>query len=67
MDMLFGTFASKSLFIVRVVLGVISSAGARKCSLLRWTGLRGVIATSSNRSVRNADVLAALSRLGGVA
>jgi putative oxidoreductase len=45
MDMLFGTFASKSLLIVRVVLGIIFFAhGAQK--VFGWfggPGLRGVI------------------------
>jgi putative oxidoreductase len=45
MDMLFGTFASKSLLIVRVVLGVIFLAhGAQKvCGCFGGPGLRGVI------------------------
>lgn len=45
MDMLFGTFASKSLFIVRVALGIIFFAhGAQK--VFGWfggPGLRGLI------------------------
>ena len=45
MDMLFGTFASKSLLIIRVVLGIIFFAhGAQK--VFGWfggPGLRGVI------------------------
>src|ERR1700694_777995 len=72
MDMLFGTFASKSLLIVRVVLGVIFLAhGAQK--VFGWfggPGLRGVIAYFKQALGVPAPltVLAALTEfLGGVA
>jgi putative oxidoreductase len=72
MDMLFGTFASKSLLIVRVVLGVIFFAhGAQK--VFGWfggPGLRGVIAyfKQSLGVPAPLTVLAALTELlGGLA
>lgn len=72
MDMLFGTFASKSLLIVRVVLGVIFFAhGAQK--VFGWfggPGLKGVIAYFRQALGVPAPltVLAALTELlGGLA
>ena len=52
MEILFATFASKSLFIVRVVLGVIFLLTApRRCSAgLAGPGFAASSATSSNRS-----------------
>jgi putative oxidoreductase len=72
MDMLLGTFASRPLFIVRVVLGVIFFAhGAQK--VFGWfggPGLRGVIAYFKQALGVPAPltVLAALTEfLGGLA
>ena len=72
MDMLFGTFASKSLFIIRVALGIIFFAhGAQK--VFGWfggPGLKGVIAYFRQALGVPAPltVLAALTELlGGLA
>jgi putative oxidoreductase len=72
MDMLFGTFASKSLFIIRVALGIIFFAhGAQK--VFGWfggPGLKGVIAYFRQTLGVPAPltVLAALTELlGGLA
>jgi putative oxidoreductase len=72
MDMLFGTFASKSLFIIRVGLGIIFFAhGAQK--VFGWfggPGLKGVIAYFRQALGVPAPltVLAALTELlGGLA
>ena len=72
MDLLFGTFASKSLLIVRVVLGIIFFAhGAQKVfGWFRGPGLRGVIAyfRQALGVPASLTILAALTEyLGGLA